>query len=149
MEYSGNNTSQEVETATTKYHEIEAHERLGAEIRSRCKTIQGASKNTKYHFALASKNHKKSLIKMVIKEDGTEATSWCEVAGTVTDYWEYDVLGFRPIRMHALEAVEHSITRRLPDHLRPRLGAHVDNDAVPHLPTTIVSVQDVYFSQNT
>jgi hypothetical protein len=149
MEYDSQNTSQEIDAASIKYHEILAHEQKGAEIRSRCKIIQGASKNTKYHFALASKNHKKSLIKMVLKHDGTETVTWAELSNTITDYWEHDVLSFRPIQMPALEAVERTIHRTLPGHKRHLLGVQTNTEDLPRIPTTIISPQDVYSSIST
>ena len=146
MEYAGQNTSQEVDAASTSYHEIEEYERQAVEIRSRCRIVEGASKNSKYHFALATKNHKKSLIKMVLKRDGSETTTWLELANALTDYWENDVLCFRHISQQALSDVEATITNPLPPHQRGPLGSDAPRGDLPQIRSTFISVQDVYAS---
>ena len=145
MEYASHNSSQEIEIATARYHEILDYEDKAAEIRSRCKKVEGASKNSKYHFVMATKNHKKSLIKMVLKRDGSETNTWDELAETVTDYWEKAVLNYRPICLLALADVEGHVVPLSPLD-RAILGSDAPPAALQILNNTVVSVPDVFNS---
>jgi hypothetical protein len=81
---------------------------------------------------------------MVLKRDGTETTTWLELSNTTADYWEQDVLNFRPISQPALRALEATITRTLPHDQRGQLGTDAPARELPRIDTTIISVPDVY-----
>ena len=147
MEYAAKNSNDTITTATARFHEIEEHESKGAFIRSRCKEIESGSKNTKLHFATATKRHKQSLIRMVVDEDGNETHTHQETSEEVTKYWEH-IMRKRDISTPALTEVLNSITKPLSALDKAALGSDVPTHDLETLPKTMLTIQDIYRSIN-